>query len=119
MAADQDLRNPCVGWFRTMADGPEVRIEWQVAGGTVHSALFSDLATRNDHDSLRLEFGWMMSTFWSMEGERMLLVIPGPNEAMRESNFYFREARRWSAWAVAEAPVRPTQSAKKVAKPPV
>jgi hypothetical protein len=99
---DTDYSNSKVGRFNTVADGDDVRINWQIAGGDAKSALFAELSSNQAYADLRLEYGWMMANCWRVEGLRTLWSIPGPNEAMQESNRFFKEEARWRAWALAK-----------------
>ena len=74
---------PGVGEFRIVENGGVVCLEWQMV----------------DSEPKRLAFDALSRDPDMVEGRRIRDAIPGPNEAMRESNPYFDAEERWRHWA--------------------
>ena len=43
--------------------------------------------------------GWVIANAFMVDGRRIRDAIPGPNEAMRESAYFFNAEARWRHWA--------------------
>ena len=93
-----------LGSFKVIGDDKELlSIEWQVtaAGGKNEKRIyrFSDLSFSPDLEKERYELGMLISKIFSEHGREIRNSIPGPKEAMKESNPYFVEADKWEHWA--------------------
>jgi hypothetical protein len=93
-----------LGSFKVIGDDKELlSIEWQVTatGGRNEKRIyrFSDLSFSPDLEKERYELGMLMSKIFLEHGREIRNSIPGPNEAMKESNPYFVEADKWEHWA--------------------
>jgi hypothetical protein len=64
---------------------------------------FDDLSLNPDLEAQRLEVGWLIANLWMIEGRKVRDAIPGPNEAMRESSWYFEAEDRWRHWSQVSA----------------
>ncbi len=94
---------PGIGSFRVTIDGSILSIEWVVDGGSnlkeKRKYTFQDLSFSPELEKERYELGMLMSTIYSEHGREIRNSIPGPHEAMMESNPYFVEAEKWEHWA--------------------
>jgi hypothetical protein len=94
---------PGIGSFKVTIDGSILSIEWVVDGGRnpneKRKFSFQDLSFSPDLEKERYELGMLMSTIYSEHGREIRNSIPGPHEAMMESNPYFVEAEKWEHWA--------------------
>jgi len=93
-----------LGSFKVIGDDKELlSIEWQVTatGGRNEKRIyrFSDLSFSPDLEKERYKLGMLISKIFSEHGREIRNSIPGPNEAMKESNPYFAEADKWEHWA--------------------
>ena len=61
------------------------------------NSLDSDPAFEHD----RLHTGIVIANILHAQGNEKLRSIAGPNEAMKEANLYFKEAKKWYEWAIA------------------
>jgi hypothetical protein len=90
---------PGIGEFKiTEADGVSY-LEWEMVGNVPKRFSFVDLGRDPDLAADRLEVGWLIANLWMLEGRRVRDSIPGPNEAMRESERYLNAEDRWRHWA--------------------
>jgi hypothetical protein len=99
--------NPEIGGFEVIPIADELEIRWnirkngeRITGGTYK---FSQLCTVPEFEKLRLDVGWLIADLLDLEASNMLQSIPGPNEAMKESEFYRKLASSWRHWAQVEA----------------
>lgn len=94
---------PGIGSFQVTIDGTILSIEWLVVGSSEPNKIrkynFQDLSFSPDLEKERYELGMLMSTIYSEHGREIRNSIPGPHEAMMESNPYFSKAEKWEHWA--------------------
>lgn len=94
---------PGIGSFQVTIDGTILSIEWLVVGSSepneIRKYTFQDLSFSPELEKERYELGMLMSTIYSEHGREIRNSIPGPHEAMMESNPYFVEAEKWEHWA--------------------
>ena len=94
---------PGIGSFQVIETDYVLSIEWQVEGSSnTHGKkmyTFENLSLSPDLEKERYELGMLMSTIYSEHGREIRNSIPGPHEAMMESNPYFVEAEKWEHWA--------------------
>ncbi len=94
---------PGIGSFQVTIDGSILSIEWVVDLGSnpneKRKFAFKDLSFSPELEKERYELGMLMSTIYSEHGREIRNSIPGPHEAMMESNPYFAEAEKWEHWA--------------------
>jgi hypothetical protein len=100
MPAGSHWGNSLIGTYRSESRGDQVIITWNVIDGSQDSAAFEALTSDPALASKRLELGWMIANMLRVEAYGMLHSIPGPNEAMAESNHYSREESKWRRWAL-------------------
>jgi hypothetical protein len=92
--------NSKVGIYKTEQSPDGVLVTWRIVGGVERTDLWERLCTHPMPATQRLELGWMIANMLGIEAVRALSSIPGPNEAMEEANFYWREENRWRKWAL-------------------
>jgi len=103
--AGMKASDPEIGKFEVIPRENELEIRWDIiengrrASGGVYK--FSQLCHEPDFEKFRLDLGWL--DLLDKEANRMLQSIPGPNEAMKESEFYRKLASSWRHWAQVEA----------------
>lgn len=94
---------PGIGSFQVTIDGSILSIEWVVDLGSnpneKRKFAFQDLSFSPELEKERYELGMLMSPIYSEHGREIRNSIPGPHEAMMESNPYFVEAEKWEHWA--------------------
>ena len=94
---------PGIGSFYVIETDYVLSIEWQLEGSsnTLGKKMytFENLSLSPDLEQERYELGMLMSTIFSEHGREIRNSIPGPHEAMKESNPYFVEADKWEHWA--------------------
>lgn len=98
---------PGVGGVKFVKNGDDFIVTWvHFTDGKLSEAKnvsFNELRANTAFESDRLHMGIVIANVLNAQGNAMLRSIPGPNEAMQESNSYFKEAKRWYQWAI-EAP---------------
>jgi hypothetical protein len=99
--------NPEIGGFEVIPREDELEIRWNILknGNRISSGVykFSQLCTEPEFEKLRLDVGWLIADLLELEANNMLQSIPGPNEAIKESEFYRKLASTWRHWAQVEA----------------
>ena len=65
--------------------------------------MYNSLNKDASQNQARKEVGKLISEIIRNEAVRILQSIPGPNEAMKESELYFKLADQWLEWAEFEA----------------
>jgi hypothetical protein len=99
--------NPEIGGFEVIPREDELEIRWNIHknGKRISSGVykFSQLCKEPEFEKLRLDVGWLIADLLELEANNMLQSIPGPNEAMKESEFYRKLASSWRHWAQVEA----------------
>jgi len=100
LTADGQWENSKVGICKTEQSSEGVSVTWSIVGGVEKTELWKRLCTDPMLATQRLELGWMIANMLGIEAVRALRSIPGPNEAMEEANFYWREEKRWRKWAL-------------------
>ena len=99
--------NPEIGGFEVIPRDDELEMRWDILknGKRLSSGVykFSQLCTEPEFEKFRLDVGWLIADLLDDEAIKMLNSIPGPNEAMRESEFYRKLASTWRHWAQVEA----------------
>jgi hypothetical protein len=90
---------PGVGEFRIVEDDSAACLEWQVVGGNPNKFAFDALSRDSKLAEQRLEVDWLIANAFMVDGRRIRDAIPGPNEAMRESAYFFNAEARWRHWA--------------------
>jgi hypothetical protein len=83
--------------------GHDYEIDWQLCDGEKKTAKFSHLNLDPSKEQDRLDLGWLMAGLLDKEADRILQLIPGPNEAMQESEYYRKMSSTWRHWAQVEA----------------
>ena len=92
--------NSKVGIYKTEQSLDGVLVTWSMVGGVERTEFWERLCKDPMVATERLEVGWMIANMLGIEAVRALRSIPGPNEAMAEANFYWREEKRWRKWAL-------------------
>jgi hypothetical protein len=99
--------NPEAGEIEVIAIQNELEMRWKTfKNGNIASSgvyKFSQLCTEPEFEERRLDVGWLIADLLDLEAVKMLHAIPGPNEAMKESEFYRKLAFSWRHWAQVEA----------------
>lgn len=105
--AGMKASDPEIGKFEVIPRDNELEIRWDIieSGRRVSGGVykFSQLCHEPDFEKLRLDLGWLIADLLDKEAIKMLQFIPGPNEAMKESEFYRKLASTWRHWAQVEA----------------
>ena len=96
--------NSKVGSYKTEQSLDGVLVTWSMVGGVERTEFWERLCEDPTVATERLELGWMIANMLGIEAVRALRSIPGPNEAMEEANFYWREEKRWRKWALVGSP---------------
>lgn len=92
--------NSKVGIYKTEQSLDGVLVTWSIVGGVERTEVWKKLCKDPMLATERLELGWIIANMLGIEAVRALRSIPGPNEAMEEANFYWREEKRWRKWAL-------------------
>jgi hypothetical protein len=90
---------PGIGGFRVSNKNSDFEIEWVLADLKSKNALFSDLCNNKDKEEVRLELGWLVADLMDHHAGKMYQIIPGPNEAMKEAEYFHKMASTWRHWA--------------------
>jgi hypothetical protein len=103
---------PGIGGVRFQKDGDDYVVTWvSFENGALtkpKNVSFNSLSTDASFEHDRLYTGIVIANVMHTQGNKKLQEIPGPNEAMKEANLYFKEAERWYYWALmAPSPSRP------------
>jgi hypothetical protein len=89
-----------IGHFKFRDEGGALHVRWSVKSGEPKDAAFLDLCNNTDKAGERRELGMLVADIAHQVSIQALHSVPGPNEAMRESNAIKREGALWSHWAV-------------------
>lgn len=95
---------PGFGGVKFKKDGDDYVVTWvSFENGALtqpKDVSFNKLNADASFEYDRLYTGIVIANVLHAQGNQKLRTIPGPNEAMKEADLYFKEAERWYVWAL-------------------
>lgn len=100
-------QSPTFGYFEILENSDGFQLKWLIGSidrnAAANTAFFQDLSFDDSLSAQRYEVGMLISSLFDEYGTQIRREIPGPHEAMQESEPYFREAEKWEHWAIVPA----------------